>query len=110
MSDTSLFSGRDLQEQREKIRRSFLRANTAIAVVLVAVLGLALGAVLASMRASRNQRRAELAEQNAREKLWSSYLAQAKAARLSGQRGYRMQALTAVSNAAAFRPSIELRN
>jgi len=110
MSDTSLFSGRDLREQREKIRRSFLRANTAIAVVLVAVLGLALAAVLASVRASRSQQRAELAEHDAQEKLWSSYLAQARAARLGGQRGYRLQSLTAVSNAAAFRPTTELRN
>src|SRR5688572_14138855 len=110
MSDTSLFSGRDLREQREKIRRSFLRANTAIAVVLVAVLGLALAAVLASVRASRSQQRAELAEHDAREKLWNSYLEQARAARLGGQRGYRLQSLTAVSNAAAFRPTTVLRN
>src|SRR5262245_9376572 len=110
MSDTSLFSGRDLHEQREKIRRSFLRANTTIAVVLVAVLGLALAAVVAGVRASRSQQRAELAEQDAREKLWNSYLVQARAARLSGQRGYRMEALTAVSNAAAVRASTELRN
>jgi signal transduction histidine kinase len=110
MSDTSLFSGRDLRDQREKIRRSFLRANTAIAVVLIAVLGLALVAVVASVRASRSQRRAELAEQDARERLWNSYLAQARAARLGGERGYRLQALTAVSNAASFRASTELRN
>jgi signal transduction histidine kinase len=110
MSETSLFSRGDLHAQRERIRRSFLRANTAIAVVVAAVLGLAVAAVVAGVRASRHQQRAERAEQDAREKLWNSDLAQARAARLSGQRGYRLQALTAVSNAAAFRPSTELRN
>jgi type II secretory pathway pseudopilin PulG len=110
MSDTSLFTREDLQQQREKTRRSFLRANSAVAVVLVAVLGLVLAAVLASVRASRSQERAELAERDAREKLWKAYLAQAQAARLTGRQGRRQQSLMVISNATAILPSVALRN
>ena len=42
-------------------RRDILRANTAMAVVLTAVLALALVAVFAGLRAARSQRRAEAA-------------------------------------------------
>lgn len=38
MSDTSSFTRQDLDRQRERIRRSFLRANTAVALWLAGVL------------------------------------------------------------------------
>ena len=81
MSDTSSFTRQDLDRQRERIRRSFLRANTAVALVLVGVLALATAAILASLRSSREQTRAELAERDARERLWNAYLSQAQASR-----------------------------
>jgi signal transduction histidine kinase len=67
-------SAPELGGQRESIRRNFLRANTAVAIVLVAVLGLALAAVLASLRATRHQRLAEQAQRSARTELWLASL------------------------------------
>lgn len=103
-------SHEELQRQREQIRRSFLRANTAVAIVLIAVIGLAVAAVLAALDAARDRQRAEAAEQDRREKLWHSYLTQARAGRLSGSMGRRREALDAVRAAAAIRPAHELRN
>jgi signal transduction histidine kinase len=100
----------ELQRQREQIRRSFLRANTAVAIILVAVLGLAVAAVLEALRAARHRRRAETAEQDGREKLWRSYLAQVRAGRLSGLMGRRAEGLETIRAAAAIRPGLELRN
>jgi WD40 repeat protein len=50
------------------------------------------------------------AEQQAREKLWDSFLAQARAQRLSGRPGQRFDGLAAISAAAAIHKSVELRN
>lgn len=86
-----------------------LRANTAIACVLIGVLALAAAAITAGIRARREQARALLAEKDARERLWNAYLAQAQASRLSARRGRREQSLQALSNAAAIRLSPELR-
>lgn len=110
MSDTSSFTRQDLDRQRERIRRSFLRANTAVALVLVGVLALATAAILASLRSSREQTRAELAERDARDRLWNAYLSQAQASRLSGKRGRRDQSIQVLSNAATIRMSPQLRS
>jgi hypothetical protein len=71
-------------------------------------------AVLVSASQAREQNRlrriAELANRNATEKLWGSYLAEARARRYSRQAGQRFESLAALSNAAAIRPSLELRN
>ena len=104
------FSREELQRQREQIRRSFLRANTAVAIILVAVLGLAVAAVLEALRAARPRRRAEAAEQDGREKLWRSYVAQVRAGRLSGLMGRRAEGLETIRAAAAIRPGLVLRN
>src|SRR2546427_3292010 len=103
-------SREELQQQREQIRRRFLRANTAVAIILVAVLGLAVAAVLAALRSTRERQRAELAEQDGREKLWRSYLAQVRAGRLSGLMGRRIEGLETIRAAAGIRPALELRN
>jgi signal transduction histidine kinase len=103
-------SHEELQQQRERIRHRFLRANTAVAVILVAVLGLALAAVIGALRADRDRRRAETAERDGREKLWRSYLAQARAGRLSGNMGRRAEGLETIRAAAVIRPTLELRN
>ena len=86
-----------------------LRANTAVALVLLAVLVLALVAVLAGMRAARNQARAVEAEAAGQDRLWKAYLAEARALRISGKAGRREAALTVISNAAALHTSTELR-
>jgi len=67
-------------------------------------------AVAARGEALQQRGLARAAEQDAREKLWSSYLAQAQAIRWSGRPGRRFESLAAISNAAAMRPSMELRN
>jgi signal transduction histidine kinase len=100
----------ELRQQRELVRQAMLRANTAVAVILAALAGLALAAFVAGVRAVRNQHRAESSERDQQSQLLQSYLAQARAMRLSGIVGARAQALTAIANAAAIHPSAELRN
>ena len=104
------FHGSELEQRRERLRQRFLRANTAVGVILLAVLVLALASVLAGIRAERNQRRAEAAEQLAQEQLWQAYLSQARAARLDERMGRRAAALGAITNATSIRPSAELRD
>jgi signal transduction histidine kinase len=87
-----------------------LRANTAVAAVLVAVLILALVAVAAGFRASRNQTRAQEAEEAGRERLWNAHLAQARAQRIAREPGSRETALEVISNAARFHVSPALRS
>jgi signal transduction histidine kinase len=90
-------------------RGEMLRTNTAVAVVLAAVLVLALVAVLAGFRASRNQARAQEAEAAGRERLWNAYVSQARAERISRVPGCREAALEVISNAATLRVSPTLR-
>lgn len=96
--------------QREEIRRRFLRANTAVAILLAILLALAVTAVFQSFRSASSLRRAEQAEQDGREKLWHSLLAQARAVRLSEQMGRRAQGLEAIKAATLIRPGRELRD
>ncbi len=100
----------DAPASRERIRQEILRTNTAVGVVLVIVLALALAVVLMAARAARNQQRAERAEADGVERLWNSYLAQARALRVTAAAGRRVQALSVISNAAAIRPALELRS
>ena len=100
----------EVGDQRESIGRSFLRANTAVAIILVAVLALALAAVLASLRATRHQQLAEQAQGAARIELWHTYLSKARAARLGSALDRREESLRAIANAAGIRSSRELRN
>lgn len=90
-------------------RRDLLRANTAVAVVLTAVLVLALVAVFAGLRAARNQRRAEAAEATSQERLRNAFTEEARAIRVSAEAGGRVAAMAAISNAVSIRPSPELR-
>jgi serine/threonine protein kinase/WD40 repeat protein len=83
-------------------RRRPVRAGLIAALVVVTLAGAA--GVLTEWRW------AELARRDALEKLWGSYLAQARANRWSGQPGRRFDSLVALSNAAAIRPSPKLRN
>ena len=87
-----------------------LRANRAIAVILLVVV--LLGGVLAFLivEARQSATRAEKAEAEQTEKVWAASLAQARAENLSTKAGHRETALAAVRTAAAIRPSLELRN
>jgi WD40 repeat protein len=67
-------------------------------------------AVREETAADQARRRAERAERNATDRLWSSYLAQARAGRWSGRPGRRFDGLVALARAAAIRPSMDLRN
>src|SRR5881394_2003491 len=96
--------------RRETFRRNFLRANTAVAVVLVAVLTLALAAVLASLRATHHQRLAEQAQEAARTELWRTYLSKARAARLGSALDRRQESLRAITSAVEIRSAPELRD
>ena len=96
-------------------RRQPVRAG--LIAALVAVFGLGLAGVLwqwhrAETHAAAERRqsaRAETALREARESLWQANFERAHAWRISGQMGQRVQALAALSNAAALRPSAELR-
>ena len=107
----------ELQRQRDEVRRSLLRANTAVALVLAVVFGLAIAAVWMGWRAARsrneaesNQQRAEAAETKARSDLWRAYLSEARATRLGNNLERRAAALESIHRAAAIASAPELRN
>jgi eukaryotic-like serine/threonine-protein kinase len=89
-----------------------LLAALALALVLIAagssVAALWLGRERDVARA--NEWEATRARKDALEKLWESYLAQARAGRWSGQPGRRFAGLSALAKAARIKPSPELRN
>lgn len=60
--------------------------------------------------AEKERDRAEQAERDGRDKLWSSYLAQARAGRYSGQPGQRFDGLEAIRLASLIRPTTDLRD
>jgi WD40 repeat protein len=79
------------ERQRRVVRQNFEKAETQ------------------RLRAERAERDARDKEREATDKLWASYLAQARANRRTGQRGQRLDSLKAVAQAAAIRPAPELR-
>lgn len=91
-------------------RRSLLRANTAVAAALLAVVLLAGIATVASVRGRRHQQRAEQAQGSALAELWHAYLSDIRALRRDQTLERRDAALEKVRRAAAIAPSIELRN
>lgn len=103
-------SATEFTERRDFVRRSVQRANRAVMVILIVAFLLGVAMVVASYRANQSQRRAEVAETQATERLWNASLAQARAERLGTAAGHRGSALAAISNAAAIRPSAELRD
>ena len=106
-----------LRARRESSRDSLLRANTAVAVVIITVLILAAAALWQSHRATRlqgtallQQHRAMLAEDRARMDLWRALLAEATATRLGQSLDRRDAALEIIRRASALVPTAELRN
>jgi len=92
----------------------FARRNKAAlaSAAIIAVL-LVVGVMVSTWQAVRATRaewvQRELRQQ-ATERLWGSYLAQARANRWSGRAGRRFDSLDVLARAAALRPSLELRN
>ncbi|MBM4068032.1 MAG: hypothetical protein FJ271_03685 [Planctomycetes bacterium] len=97
------------------------RRNPVVAVlsasVAVLLLVLAIGSLIAALMLDSERRELEIvnvsldeARKDAVDKLWKSYLAQARAGRWSGHPGRRFESLEALARAAEIRPSLELRN
>jgi WD40 repeat protein len=82
-------------------RHPAVAALAGTVVVLLTVLGVS--STVAALRLERSAKQTT-------EKLWESYLAQARAGRLSGVPGRRFESLEVIKKAAAIRPSSELRN
>lgn len=102
--------------ERETVRARLLRANTAVAVVILTVLVLALAALWQMVRATRLERearraqgRAERAEAGARFELWRSLLAEARSTRQGQTLDRRASALATIRRAAELAPTAELR-
>jgi WD40 repeat protein len=90
-------------------RRKPVVAALAGALVVVVILGM--GGTIRYARQSNVERlKEQQASRDAVERLWGAYLAQARAHRWSHRSGQRFDSLTALSNAAAIRPTLELRN
>ncbi|MBI3417970.1 MAG: DUF1513 domain-containing protein [Verrucomicrobia bacterium] len=80
------------------------------AVVLVLLGAAAIGSSLAVIRIKQESSRAASAERDATDKLWRTYLAQARAERRSGREGQRFRSLDAIRQAAAIRRSLASTN
>jgi eukaryotic-like serine/threonine-protein kinase len=76
---------------------------TSIATIATLITLVAMISTTAAVRLKREQ-------SNTREKLYASYLAQARANRLSGRPGRYFDTMETIAKAAAIRPSLELRN
>ncbi len=99
-----------LRERRKEIRRSLSRVNTAWVAVVSVTIVLAVAAAIAAIRSQRQAELTAAANRQAREELWKSYQAQARAGRLSGLLGRKAAGLEAIAAAAAIRPSVDLRD
>ena len=111
----------------EKLRR-WARRNPAVASLTAAVfLSLAAGVVVSSVlavrasdsardardargRAEANAAAAQDAERDRTEQLWQTLIERARAGRTSGRTGQRYDGLAALKQAAAIRPTLEIRN
>lgn len=89
-------------------RKPALAASLACSVLLLT--SLAVGASVAAVRIQKESNRRLAAEHDARDKLWTSYLVQARANRASVQAGHAFDGLEAIRAAAAMRPAAELRD
>ena len=99
-----------LEATRETMRHELHRANTAVGIILVVVFGLAVAAVIAGFHAAQNFSRAEQAEAASTERLWNSYVAQARAVRLTPEAGRREKIFNVISNAASIRKTAAVRS
>jgi serine/threonine protein kinase/WD40 repeat protein len=94
---------------RKLVRRNKLAFAAGAVVAALLILGLC-GVTVAMLRVQRDNREIRQAKDDATEKLRASYLAEARAQRMSGRPGQRFDSLDAVRKAAAIRPDLALRN
>jgi serine/threonine protein kinase/WD40 repeat protein len=99
----------NLYRFKKMVRRNKLAFSAATAVTAALILALVV-ATVAAIRIQRDDRQIRKAKDEATEKLWGSYLAEARALRTSRSQGQRFASLNAVSNAAAIRPDLKVRN
>ena len=89
-------------------RRPALAGLTAAVFLLLAIV--AVVSTSAVIRVNRAMGAVVASQRNATDKLRESYLAQARAQRWSGRPGRRFESLRALTNAAAIRNGVDLRN
>ena len=92
-----------LYEFQKTVRRHSFGFAAAAAVVAALVIGLCV-ATVAVFRARRDARQIRKAKDDATEKLWGSYLAEARARRDSGRAGQRFDSLEAVRQSGGDSP------
>jgi signal transduction histidine kinase len=107
----------ELQRRRDEIQRGVHRAGRAAVAALTVVVALAMTAAWQAVQARRSaagetaaKHVADRAAQETREELWRSQLLDAKFYRLNGGFGQRTKDLEIIATAAAYRPTVELRN
>jgi WD40 repeat protein len=107
-----LRANQSVLEKRILQRRLKMMQRAGVGLVAVMLLGAVpyYVAIKEARAAKREANNARLAKADAEDKLWDSYLQQAKASRLSSQLGRRSIALEAVKKAAEIRPDPRLRN
>jgi serine/threonine protein kinase/WD40 repeat protein len=110
-----------------EFQKTVRRHKTGFAATCSVIAAMAIGLGLTTLEAKRARRaereqihlrqqaqqeakNARRAEEDAKEKLWSSYLAQAQAGRWSHRAGRRFEGLELLKKASQIRPSLELRN
>ena len=115
--DSGAASGAEFVARQESRRRGLKRANTAVAVVIIAVLALALAALWQGRRAAglqataeQSRERAESAEAQARQDLWRALLAETRATRLGQTVSRREVGLETIQRASSIASSDELRD
>jgi WD40 repeat protein len=106
LSDLALLqSGKSVRHARALEHRLETAKKLGRVAAIVALLA-AVGYFFAQIEA----RRARKAERTANDHLIKAYLAQARAGRISGVSGQRVESLKAIAAAAKLQPSMELRN
>jgi hypothetical protein len=83
---------------------------TSLACSLLLLLALTVVSFTTAARLRRESKQTEIAKSDAEDKLWFSYLAQARAGRHSGVAGRRAESLAALTAAARMKPTLAVRN
>jgi len=94
----------------QKLARRNKLAFIAAGFVTTALIVALAVALLAVVRIQHDNEQIRLAKEDATEKLWGSYLAEARANRISGLTGQRFTSLDAVRKAVAIRSDLAVRN
>ena len=89
-------SGDQLQLQRHALRRGLWRASLASIVVLLVVVALAVGVAWKARQSQAEAERARLATDRAESELWNAKLNEARARRIAGRPGARVESAALV--------------